>query len=304
MKKTTIGGQALIEGIIMHGPDSSCIVVRKPDQTLDILEKPRKKRPNAFLKLPFIRGCASLFRSLKEGMDALTYSANLSGEDEELSKFEKWLINKFGNEKVEKAVMGVSIVLAVIVSVGLFILLPTLIAGFASDFVESSILRNLIEGAVRIVIFLAYMYVISISKDIKRTYMYHGAEHKTISCYERELELTVENAREMPKEHPRCGTSFLFVVMIISILVFSVFTWSNPLARVVLRIVMIPVVVGISYEFNRLVGKFDNKFTYILRFPGIKLQGLTTIEPDDSMLEVAIEALKRVLPENQGSDNW
>lgn len=304
MKKTTIGGQALIEGIIMHGPEKSCIVIRKPDEELDIVEKPRKTKKNPIFKLPLIRGCVSLFWSMKEGMGALSYSANLSVEDEELSKTERWLVEKFGNEKIEKAIIGLSMVFACILSVGLFMVLPTLIAGSVSEFVESSILRNLIEGVVRIIIFLIYMVLISKSKDIKRTYMYHGAEHKSITCYERGLELTVENARDVPREHPRCGTSFLFVVMIVSILVFSVFTWSNPLTRVVLRIVMIPVVVGISYEFNRVVGKYDNKLTYILRYPGLKLQGLTTLEPEDSMLEVALEALKRVLPETQGSDNW
>lgn len=304
MKKTTIGGQALIEGIIMHGPESSCIVVRKADDTLDIVSKELKKNNNFFFKLPFIRGNVNLLRSLKEGTDALMYSANLSEDEEELSNFEKKLIEKFGNEKVEKCVMSISLVLACILSAGLFILLPTLLAGFIGEYVENNILRNLIEGAFRISIFLTYMFAISKSKDIKRTFMYHGAEHKTITCYEQNLDLTVENARKMPKEHPRCGTSFLFVVMIISILVFSVFSWSNPITRVVLRIVLIPVVVGISYEFNKIVGKFDNAFTKILRFPGIKLQGLTTIEPDDSMLEVAIEALKNVIPENEGSDTW
>ncbi|MFI3116054.1 MAG: DUF1385 domain-containing protein [Clostridia bacterium] len=287
--------------MIMHGPENSCIAVRKPDNTLDIVEKERKKT-HFLLKLPFIRGAVSLFRSLKEGLDALSYSAEVSGSEEELSSFEKKLVEKFGNEKVEKMIMAVALVLACMMSIGLFILLPTLIAGFIGDI--NNVLRNLIEGVVRIIIFLAYMKIVSNSKDIKRTFMYHGAEHKTITCYERNLELTVENAREMPKEHPRCGTSFLFVVMIISILVFSVVSWTDPLMRIVMRIVLLPVVVGIAYEFNKIVGKFDNKLTFLIRYPGIKLQNLTTLEPDDDMLDVAIEALKRVIPKEQGSDEW
>lgn len=302
MKKTSIGGQALIEGIIMHGPENSCIVVRKPDKTLDVVEKKRKKM-NAFFKLPFIRGIASLFFSLKEGIEALTYSADVAGIEETLTPFEQKLIDKFGEEKINKSMMGFALVCSCMLSVGLFILLPTLVASFIKVDINN-VLRNLIEGVIRIIIFLTYMKAVSNLNDIKRTFMYHGAEHKTITCYEKGLDLTVENARKMPKEHPRCGTSFLFVVMIISILVFSVFTWTNPLTRVILRIVLIPLVVGISYEFNRIVGKFDNKLTMILRFPGIKLQGLTTLEPDDTMLEVAIEALKNVLPNDEGSDNW
>lgn len=303
MKKTTIGGQALIEGIIMIGPEKSCTVVRKPDGTLDITEKQRKKA-SILSKIPLVRGPIALFNSLKEGTKALSYSATVSGEDEELSNFEKKLIEKFGNEKIEQAIIGISMVFAGMLSVGLFMLLPTLIAGYLGENVESSIVRNFIEGVVRICIFLSYMLIVSRLNDIKRTFMYHGAEHKTITCYERGLELTVENARDMPREHPRCGTSFLFVVMITSILIFSLFTWSDPLIRVIIRIAMIPIVVAISYEFNRVVGKFDNAVTRFLRFPGVKLQGLTTIEPEDDMLEVAIEAMLRVIPKDEGSDNW
>lgn len=305
MKKTTIGGQALIEGIVMHGPEKTCIVVRKSDQTLDIVEKDKKNKFKLLSKIPFIRGSVNLLTSMIEGMNALTYSANLSEEDgEEFSKFEKWLIEKYGNKKVEKVIISISVVIACVMSTGLFILLPTLIAGLFGEVSEVSFVRNLIEGIVRILIFLIYLTLVSKMEEIQRTYMYHGAEHKTITCYEQGLELTVENAKKMKKEHPRCGTSFLFVVMITSILVFSVFSWTDPLMRMVLRIAMLPVVIGISYEFNRLVGKYDNKFTNMLRYPGLKLQELTTLEPDNSMLEVAIEALKRVLPKEEGSDNW
>ncbi len=306
MKKTTIGGQALIEGIIMRGPYKSCTVVRKPDKTLDITEKTHKKGIEWLKKIPVLRGIYGLATSLSEGTKALNYSATVSGfeDDEEPSKLEKWLTDKFGQKKIEKFILSLSMVFAVIISVGLFILLPSFLGGFVSNISDNHFLRNITEGVVRIIIFLIYMYLMSKIEDIKRTYMYHGAEHKAIYCYEKNLDLTVENVRSMPKEHPRCGTSFLFVVMIISILVFSVVTYTDPIIRTILKIVLIPVVVGLSYEVNRFAGRYDNLFTQILRYPGIKLQKLTTIEPDDSMIEVAIEALKRVIPENKESDNW
>lgn len=306
MKKTSIGGQALIEGIIMRGPSKSCTVIRKPDGSLDKTEKTHKNSKNILKKLPFFRGVYNLFFSLKEGSEALTYSATVSGfEDEEVySKFELWLIEKFGDKKIEKFLLGFSTVLAILISIGLFILTPTLVASLMNKYTDNNIIKNLFEGLVRIIIFVGYLYLVSKMEDIKRTYMYHGAEHKTIFCYEKGLDLTVENVRNMPKEHPRCGTSFLFVVMIISILVFSIFTWTNPLQRVILRLVLIPVVVGISYEINRFVGKIDNIFTNLLRLPGLKLQKLTTLEPSDDMIEVAIEALKEVIPVESGSDEW
>lgn len=302
MKKTTIGGQALIEGIIMRGPSKSATVVRKKDGTLDLLVKTNKKRFAFLKKIPIIRGAFALGESLLEGTVALNHSATVSGLEEEPTKFERWLNKKFGRAKVDKLILAVAMIMACGMSVGLFVILPSFIGDFFANYHYMA--RNVIEGTSRIVIFLIYMYAVSKMDDIKRTFMYHGAEHKSIYCYEKGLELTVDNVREMPKEHPRCGTSFLFVVMIISILVFSVVTSQDMWVRLGLKILLVPVVVGVSYEINRLVGKFDNKFTKMLRYPGLKLQNFTTLEPDDSMIEVAIEALKAVIPENMENDNW
>lgn len=304
MKKTTIGGQALLEGIIMHGPTKSCTVVRKPDGSLDINTKNRNINFKLLRKIPFIRGFISLATSLVEGTEALSYSAEVSGLEEKPSKFELFIQKKFGKKAFDKFLLTTSLIFSVILSIGLFVILPTLLAGFVKNYTENSVLINLTEGLIRIAIFLIYMILISKLDDIQRTFMYHGAEHKSIACYESGSELNVSNAREMVKEHPRCGTSFLFVVMIISILMYSLFTWTNPILRIIIRLAMLPVVIGISYEFNRIVGKYDNFVTKMLRFPGIKLQGLTTLEPDDSMLEIALVALKEVLPENEGSDSW
>ena len=218
-------------------------------------------------------------------------------------KVESWLLKKFGSEKLDKILMGFALVTGIALPVALFILLPTLLAGFLPAG-SSSIVRNLLEGVVRILIFLAFIIVTSKQSDIKRTYMYHGAEHKTIACYEKGWELTVDNIRRCSRFHPRCGTSFLFVVMIISILVFSVFTWQSPWVRMALRLLLLPLVVGISYEINRWVGRHDNWLSMALRAPGLFLQRFTTNEPDDSMMEVAIEAIRRVIPENQGEDRW
>ena len=204
---------------------------------------------------------------------------------------------------MEKAAISVALVLGILLPILLFILLPTLVAGLFGDGLHS-ILRNLIEGAIRILVFLAFLWLTSKEKDVARTYMYHGAEHKTIACYEAGEELTVENCRKHSRFHPRCGTSFLFVVMIVSILFYSLFTWTNPLVRVCIRLLFLPVIVGISYEFNRFVGRHDNWLTNALRAPGLMLQRFTTKEPDDGMLEVAILALESVIPENDKEDRW
>lgn len=200
--------------------------------------------------------------------------------------------------------MTCATVLGTIIPIVLFIFLPTLLAGSLDRLAGSGIVRNLIEGLFRIIIFIIFMCSVSQMKDLKRVFAYHGAEHKTIFCYESGKELSVENVREYAKEHPRCGTSFLFSVMIISVLVFSVISWSNPYIRILLRLILLPVVVGISYEANRLIGRFDNPFTRFLRAPGVWFQKLTTNEPDDSMIEIAIAALKPVIPESPGTDEW
>ena len=305
-KKTTIGGQALMEGILMRGPEKSAIVVRKPDKTLEIKEEPTgSNKHHPILRLPFIRGPITFWDSMKYGVSALMYSSEffeVEGEEKEPGKFEKWIERKIGMERFEKLMMTFTVILGIAMPIGLFILLPTLIAGFFGEM--HFMLRNLLEGAIRILIFIGFVWSTSLMKEIKRTYMYHGAEHKCIACYEAGKELTVENARECCRFHPRCGTSFLFVVMIISIVVFSVVQWSNPLVRMLLRLALLPVVASISYEINRFAGRYDNWFTRVLRAPGVALQRITTKEPDDSMLEVAIEALQRVIPEDKETDRW
>ena len=242
---------------------------------------------------------------MKFGMSALMYSADFidEGESEPESKFDRWLEKHFDCEKLEKVMMGMALVFGICIPIVLFILLPTFLAGFLGDGLPH-VVRNLIEGVFRICIFLAFIYFTSKQGDVHRTYMFHGAEHKTIACYEAGKELTVENVRACSRLHPRCGTSFLFMVMIISILFFSLFSWSNVWVRMLTRLALLPVVAGISYEINRFAGRHDNWLTNLLRKPGLALQRLTTAEPTDDMMEVAIEAMNRVIPENEGEDNW
>lgn len=322
--KTMIGGQALIEGIMMMGPDKVATVVRTKDG-LKTKTDPRKPAKKGFSvkKLPFIRGIFSFIASMKTGVSALMYSADVFAEDDEelssepQSKFDAWLEKKLSSEKAQNALIAVSMVLGLGLSVALFFILPSLIGSFLSRWLTHELVRNLVEGLVRIVIFLGYMILISRMKDMKRVFAYHGAEHKTIRAYEARLPLTVENVRRQTRLHPRCGTSFLFVVIIVSILVFSVASVLlrpitpefeskiiEALVRVVLKLLLLPIVVGISYEFNRLVGRYDNRLTRALSAPGMWLQYLTTNEPDDSMIEVGIAALTAVIPEEEGSDRW
>ncbi len=307
-KKTTIGGQALIEGILMLGPEKAAIAIRKADGEIELKveDAVSLKTKYKILNLPFIRGAIGLFESMKRGISALNYSASFEPEetDEEPGKLDKWLDKKFGWEKVEKFLLGAATVMGVVIPIVLFVLLPTLLAGFMDKYTGSGIWRNLLEGAIRIVIFLIFMFSVSRMKDMQRVFAYHGAEHKTIFCYEAGEELKVENVKKFKKEHPRCGTSFLFSVMIVSILVFSVVSWSNPLIRMALRLLLLPVVVGISYEINRFVGRHDNFLTRAIRAPGLAFQSFTTFEPDDSMIEIAIAALKEVIPADGNSDCW
>ena len=300
--RTTIGGQALIEGILMRGPSKTCIVVRRPDGELVYKEETYKTR-TGFAALPLIRGVVRLGDSLSGGIKALTYSSDIAFDGVEEEE-DDWLTRKLGKKKAQDLATTIALVLGIAIPIALFILLPTLLAGLLDQWIGSGFLRNLVEGLIRILIFLGFLLSISRMKDIRRTFMYHGAEHKTIHCYEHNLPLTVENVRKFPKAHPRCGTSFLFVVMIISILVFSFVKWSNPLIRVLLRLVLLPVIISLSYEFNLLVGRHDNALTKILRAPGLFMQKFTTFEPDASMIEVAAAALTRVIPEKEGEDRW
>jgi uncharacterized protein YqhQ len=305
-KKTSIAGQALIEGILMRGPKKTAIVCRKPGEEMVVKEEPTGTMSHgAWARLPVIRGVVSFWDSMKFGMSALMYSADFMEEEEaeNQSRFDRWLESKFSEETLEKVMMGTALVFGIAIPIVLFILLPTFLAGFLGDNVPH-IVRNLIEGLFRICIFLAFIYFTSKQSDVHRTYMFHGAEHKTIACYEAGLDLTVENARGCSRLHPRCGTSFLFMVMIISILFFSLFSWSNVWVRMLTRLALLPVVAGLSYEINRFAGRHDNALTNLLRKPGLALQKLTTAEPTDDMLEVAIEAMNRVIPENENEDNW
>jgi uncharacterized protein YqhQ len=305
--RTSIGGQALIEGIMMRGPKKQSIVVRTKDGLVTKVEELKLLKDRyPIVGVPIIRGAVNFISSMTNGVRALMFSAEQMPEEEqeEPTKFEKWVEEHLGSEKADKLLVTIAVILGVGLSVGLFILLPTFLAGFLDGFLTSSILRNLAEGVLRIVVFLVYLWLATKMKDIKRVWQYHGAEHKTIFCYEKGLELTVENARQQTRFHPRCGTSFLFIVMIVSILVFSVVTWSNVWIRMGLRILLLPIVVGISYELIKWAGRHDNVVTRIISAPGKGLQRLTTAEPDDSMLEVAIEAIKLVLPEKDGDDKW
>ena len=321
--KTTIGGQALIEGIMMRGPEKDAIVVRKADGTLDLDVKPRKLPPkNSVWNWPLLRGVRTFFDSQVVGVKALMHSADLSPEEDqaEASKFDQWLEKKLGNEKFQQYVIGFAVFLGLVMSIGLFFLLPMVIGSIFDRWIDNMLVLNLVEGLIRIIIFMGYMILVSRMGEMKRVFAYHGAEHKTIRCYEAGLPLTVENVRQMTRLHPRCGTSFLLVVMVISILVFSVAssallsaapalaamhgTFLYKLIMIVFKLLLLPAVVAITYEINRWAGRHDNWFTRILTAPGMWMQNFTTNEPDDSMLEVGIEAVKAVLPEKEGEDAW
>lgn len=313
--KTMIGGQALIEGIMMLGPEKKAVVVRKPDGEMaeQVEERVLIKDKHPALGLPFIRGVFNFCSSMANGVKALMYSASFMPEDEEEpeepSKFEQWLDKHLGSEKAASVLVTVAVVLGIFFSVALFILLPTALVGILGQFVPLAMwLRNLLEGVVRIVIFMGYLILCSHMKDIHRVFQYHGAEHKTIFCYEHGLPLTVENVRIQPRHHPRCGTSFLFVVIVVSILlssvVFSFVEVTNTFLRMGLHLLLLPIIVSLTYEFNRLVGRYDNWFTRLVTAPGMWLQNWTTFEPDDSMIEVGIRAFTLVLPQEQGKDRW
>ena len=307
--RTTIGGQALIEGILMRRPEKDAIVVRAPEGLVTkVTERKFIKDKFPILGWPIIRGMATFISSIITGVKALMFSADYFPDDESTqpSKFDQWLEKHVPAEKLQNVLVAFSVILSLGMTLVLFMLLPTFIAGLFHA--QSAALHNLIEGVVKVLIFLAYLILCSKQKDVRRVFCYHGAEHKTIFCYEAGLPLTVENARIQPKHHPRCGTSFLFVVIIVSILVsslvFPYINWQNIWVRIGVKLLLLVPVVGITYEFNRAVGAHDNKLTRILSAPGMWMQNFTTNEPDDSMLEVAIEAMKLVLPEEQGKDKW
>ncbi|MCF2596122.1 DUF1385 domain-containing protein [Pseudoflavonifractor phocaeensis] len=304
------GGQALIEGIMMRGPKKQAVVVRRPDGELEIQEKELKliKERHPVLGWPLIRGVVNFCDSMYNGVTALMYSAEFFPEEGEPSKFEAWLENKLGSEKATGFFTTLAVILGIGMSVGLFFLLPTLLGTAVTWVTDSMVARNLAESILKIVIFIGYLALCSRMKEMRRVFSYHGAEHKTIFCYESGLPLTVENVRKQPRHHPRCGTSFLFVVIFVSILVstvvFAIWPIHNVLLRMLAHLVMLPAIVGVSYEFNRWVGRHDGPITRVLVAPGLWLQNFTTFEPDDSMIEVGIKALELVLPEEKGADAW
>lgn len=304
--KSKIGGQALIEGVMMRGINKGAMAVRLPDGEIDV-EEWELKKPSVWTKVPIIRGIINLVTSLLSGFKCLTKSAEKSGIDDEEgyepSKFEKWLDEKLG-DKLMGIVTVIGTVLGVILAMVLFMFIPTLLVKLLDGVLPLGGFKGIVEGIIKITVFVAYLALVSRMKMIARVFEYHGAEHKTIFCYENELPLTVENVRIQSRFHPRCGTSFLIIVLILSILIFSVVTWSSVLIRTVLKIALLPLVIGIAYELIKLAGRYDNPITRIISFPGIKLQHLTTREPDDSQIEVAIAAMTPVIPDNREADKW
>lgn len=296
-----------MEGVMMRGPKDIATAVRKPDGEI-VLDKRPVSSIVAKLhlkKIPIVRGVFAFFDSMICSVRALMWSAeffDIEGEESE-SKFDKWLEDKFG-DKIKDIVIYFSVFISLILSIGLFFVLPNIITGFISKFIDSNILMTVLEGILRMAIFLGYVLLVSQMEDIKRVFQYHGAEHKTIFCYEKGLDLTVENARSMSKLHPRCGTSFLVFVMIISIILFSFISWENFWIRLGLRLLLLPVVAGLSYEVIHWAGKSESKIVCIISRPGMWLQKITTREPDDSQLEVAIEAMKAVLTGDKEEDKW
>ena len=306
--RTTIGGQALIEGILMRGPEKQAIIVRKPDGELEtkIEELRLIKERHPILGVPLIRGAVNFLDSMVKGVKALMYSAEFYPEEEEIepSKFEIWLENKLGSDGLTKVIVALAVVLGIGFSVCLFILLPAFLGGLLQKVISSYLVCNLLEGVLRIAIFLGYLILCSKQRDIKRVFAYHGAEHQTIFCYEKGLELTVENVQKMSRHHPRCGTSFLFVVLVLSILLFSIVRVEGVWLQMLCKLLLLPVLVGIAYEINRYVGRHDNAVTRFVTAPGLWLQNFTTNPPDDSMVEVGIAALQAVIPDKKGQDAW
>ncbi len=304
-----VGGQAVLEGVMMKSGDNVSLAVRKEDGTIElknsVFRSLRKK--NKLLNIPLLRGCVNMVETLKLSYTTLEDSANMLGIDdaEPEGKFEKWLDKKFG-DKLMNVVMGVAMVLGVLLSVGLFMILPNVatmginaLVKHFSDAVLPSFVQNLIAGVIRIVIFVVYLSLTALMKDMRRTYEYHGAEHKSVACYEAGLPLTPENAKKCSRFHPRCGTSFIFVMLIISILITAFINWNTwpKIAIILTKLAMVPVIVGVGFEFLMIAGKHPNIVTRILSAPGLWMQRITTKEPDESQLEVALAALRCAMPD-------
>ena len=305
--RTSVGGQALMEGVMMRGPKRLCCAVRRPDGDIetDIKELPPKKW---YEKVPFVRGVFAMIGSMITGYRCLMYSADIAMQDSEdsepESKLDKWLDEHLG-EKFQNALTVCAALMGGVVAILLFSVMPTSVVGFVSRFMPLGRWgRVILEAVLKMAIFVAYLALCSRMKEIHRLFEYHGAEHKTIACYEAGEPLTVENIRKYPRFHPRCGTSFLILTLLVSIAVFSVIPWTGTALRVVYKILFLPLVMGISYELLKLCGRTDNLLTHIIRAPGLWVQRLTVFEPDDSMIECAIQAVTPVLPENPEEGQW
>ena len=301
--KTSVGGQALIEGIMMRGPEKMAMAVRRPDGTIYVEEQPLQK--HAWQKWPVVRGVLAFIDALTTGYKCLMKSADISMADagEPESKFDKWVAEKFG-DKGTNVVTTLAAVLGGCLAIVLFMVLPTLLVGLLNRFVPLGGFKTLLEGVLKIAILVGYMAAVSKVPDIARMFAYHGAEHKTIFCYEAGEELTVENIRRQSRFHPRCGTSFILIILVVSILIFSLLPWTSTGLRVLLKLLFLPVVVGISYEILKLCGRYSNPLTRAVSAPGLWLQHITTNEPDDSRIECAIAAEQPVLPANKEDGAW
>ena len=305
--KTQIGGQALIEGVMMRGPEVQAMAVRLPSGEIDLEQWPLKPA-KWYQKVPFVRGPVNFVTTMIDGYKCLSKSADKSmqGIEEEPSKFEKWLTDKLG-DKLMAIIMVIASVLGVALALGLFIWLPALITkGISALVMLPDFVKTCIEGIIKIAVFIGYIALTALLKDIRRTYEYHGAEHKTIACYEAGDELTVENVKKHCRFHPRCGTSFMFLVLFISILVNSVFQipWDILWLRVLLKLCVLPIIVAIAYELIKLAGRHDNIITKIISAPGLGIQRITTREPDDGQIECAIAAFMPCIPNEKGADKW
>ena len=281
--KKFVGGQAVIEGVMMRGPGVTATAVREPAGTIVVQKEPTKSIADTYpiLKKPFLRGCVALYESLVIGMKALSFSAKAAGDEE---------------EEMSNSEIAITMVISTIFAIAVFLALPTFIVKFIPGVQDNHVVLNLIEGVIRLVLFLLYIWGIGLTKDIQRVFQYHGAEHKTIHTYELDLPLTVENVRKQSRLHPRCGTNFLLIVMVVSIFVFAFLGWPNLLERIVSRVLLMPVVAGIAYEVIRLAGRSEHSLVQALIKPGLALQYMTTREPEDDQIEVAIRALEEVRP--------
>ena len=295
--KSKIGGQALIEGIMMLGPSTGAMACRLPDGSIDLETWDENNGKNApwYKKTPLVRGCCNFVASLVKGYKYMMRSAEKQMPEEEKEDEKSGIFD---------IAMYLGVLLGVVMALGLFVFLPKFLVGLIPGIKEMTMLRSILEGVVKIAIFVLYMWLVSLMKDIRRQYMYHGAEHKTIACHEAELPLTVENVRQQTRFHKRCGTSFIFIVLLVSIFVMCFVPFTVTWQRIVASLVLLPLVVGISYECIRLAGNKDNLFTRILSAPGLAMQRITTREPDDSMIEIAIAAMKPCIPEDKSEDIW